>query len=728
MKRPLALIGLTLISVLTVCFYLGSTASLILIITSLAGFAVSLIFTKLRKIKTFAFFFAAVFIGATFFSVYSDFYVKPLSDKYGDNEHSVVATFCEEGIYNNGTYFYEIRTESIDNENVNTKIALHTEEAIICKAGDRISFRSFIGKENFGSYLADGMYLTANIYEFDEYEVIHSDSPSLQKTVINLRDKLRSAFYLELEYDNAAFASAIMLGDDSGFDEDTYSDLRHAGLTHVVVVSGLHLSIITMLYNRTFGKLIKNKYINAASTVLLVMFFLCLTGFGKSSIRAAVMLFVLIASRLFNRISDSVNSLGLAALVLCVPNPYIVGDIGVLLSFSATFGITAFGGKIEKSLNSKLLIKSDKKKIYEKLNKVIKYFIALFACSFTAIMATLPVTVIFFGKVSLVQLLTNLCILPVVQYFIIFASLTAVFHFIPLSGLPEDIFAFATDAIGNFILNTAKWFASFPMSYVKADYRFVVFWVFSYILLFAVAYNVRKQGKGLNLICLGLSFAIFISGMSGHVIANKDTLNLYVFPSKDSYSLVLSKGNGNILIGTSGSKFTYSKIINTLDTLYSKNQLMIVEGGSESFDEKAEIILSKFDYERVLVYDNNSGFVDYSAKDTEQGSEYFGENLWGCVDLYVINKDKSFYTYFSYGGSDVLCLPSEGDVNDIPGIWHNPDILITSGLIDNMDKLKFQKLIVNGTILQQSAVINCFKNRNADVIALSDTVILDIKG
>ena len=108
--------------------------------------------------------------------------------------------------------------------------------------------------------LADKIYI--NAYTYENVEVIEAEQRPLYFHFVKLRQHLRGALYSELHKDTADLASAVLLGDDS-FSDETYEALRRSGLTHMVVVSGLHLSILTMLYSKTFGKLTKNKYINA---------------------------------------------------------------------------------------------------------------------------------------------------------------------------------------------------------------------------------------------------------------------------------------------------------------------------------------------------------------------------------------------------------------------------------------------------------------------------------
>jgi len=112
-------------------------------------------------------------------------------------------------------------------------------------------------------------------------------------------------------------------------------------------------------------------------------------------------IYELIASKLFKREGDSLNFLGFAALLLCLCNPYVVGDVGVLLSFSATFGIVVFSKPLYEFITKRL--KPVRESYYKRINKRLRFFASSFATTFTAVMCTVPVNVLFFGKISLVK-------------------------------------------------------------------------------------------------------------------------------------------------------------------------------------------------------------------------------------------------------------------------------------------------------------------------------------
>lgn len=726
MKRPLALIGLTALLVLAVCFYAHLLVVQILAAVSLAGLILSLSIKKIRKYVSPVVLFAVVLLAAVGFELFSQLYVKPLQNSFGDEEHQIVATLKDEGKYRYGKSFYELQVKTVDGKRENFRIMLSSPENIICDVGDTLSFRGVLNSESYGGYLANRCYLYSSVYSESFVTVEQSEHRPPYYYAVRLRDKIRTAFYMELDYDNASLATAVMLGDNSGFTDDVKDNIRKAGLSHVTVVSGLHLSILTMMYMHTFGRLFKNKYISFTATFLLVLFFLCLTGFGKSSVRAALMLFVLMASRIFNRLGDSVNSLGLAAIVMCLSNPFVVGDIGVLLSYSATFGIVVFAQRLEDFLTKPLADVEESR--CKPINKFLRSTASLFSCTFTAVLATLPVTVMFFGKVSLVQIVSNMVVVPFAQWFMLSASLAAVFHFVPYIEIVTEVFAFIADTIGDIMLGLTKFFASLPMAYVKADYEFVFFWMFSSIALLLLINILRRKGRGLYIIFSVMCVMILISGLLSYVLTGHDAMTMYVYPSYNGQAVILNSSQGNAILACSGKYLSVGHILKELDFMNTEGRLLVAASDDDTASENANNILLEFDYDKVLMYDK---IVENTDSDNVTLCENDGTvvlDLWGKAALTLINAESSVYEHLSYGDTTVLILPTKGDVADIPEKFRNPDVLITSGIIDNMELLDFQTLISNGNDFHKAAVIDFYRGRSGEKIAAEETIIFDIVG
>ncbi len=704
MKRPLALIGLTAMLVLTVCFYADSVWLNWLAGLSAAGFAVSIAVRKLRKKPEFPAFFAVVLISVIGFTMFTEFYVEPIQAEFDGNNAEVTAVLLDEPESYKDKLFYTVKTKTINGENKSIRLVLRTIREVRCEIGDTLKFTAELESADYGEYLADKVYIGAYTYEY--VDVIEAEHRPLYFYIVKLRQNIRSAFYNELEEDPADLASAVLLGDNN-FSTETYEALRCSGLTHIVVVSGLHLSVITLLCSKLFSKWLKNKYINALVTFLFVLFFLCLTGFGKSSIRAAIMLFVLIASKLFKREGDSLNSLGFAAILLCLFNPYVVGDVGVLLSFSATFGIVVFRKPLYIFLTKKL--KPYHESNHKRINKSVRKAAELFATTFTATVCTVPVNILFFGRVSLVQIFANLFVGPLVKWFMLSSALCALFYCISVP-FAAGFFAFFAEILGKAILCIAKLFASIPMAYVKADYGFVILWILAVIIIFATAYFIRRNGKGLHLICIVMSVLVFISGSLGHIIASQNKVTLYVAPAKYGQSVILSSKEGNVLLYSADDAYALAETDQILESLFTEKQLMV-----NSLENTDEYDLALFDYKEVLMYDN------ISKSDCEI-------LLWDKALLRIFERNGAVYTYLFVADTSVLILPSVGDAKDIPEEMRTADVLITSGLIDNIELLSFKTLVSNGNDFKTLAVIDYFRNRSVNTVAVSDTINFDIVG
>ncbi len=726
MKRPLALIGLTALLVLAVCFYADLLVVQILVTLSFAGLIVSLSVKRIRKAVSPLVFFSAVLITVLGFNLFSELYVLPLQNSFDDEEHLVVATLKEEGTYWRGKNFYELKVKSVDGTPRKFKMMLSSPDAIMCEVGDILTFNGVLNSESYGGYLSNRCYLYSSVYSETFVTVEKANHHPPYYYAVKLRDKIRTAFYMELDYDNAALATAVILGDNSGFTDEVKDNIRKAGLSHVTVVSGLHLSIITMMYMKTFGRLFKNKYVSVGVTMMLVLFFLCLTGFGKSSIRAALMLLVLLVSRLFNRQGDSVNSLGLAAIIMCVTNPYVVGDVGVLLSFSATFGIVAFSKGLEGFITKPLPAVEDS--FCKPFNKAVRKIAELFSVTFTAVIATLPVTVMFFGKVSLVQIASNMLVVPFVQWFMIAAAFIAVLHYIPCMGIVTQVFAFICDLLGHIMLSLTGFFASLPMAYVKADYDFVLFWIFASVALFLLIHVLRRNGRGLYIICGILSVMIFISGILAYGITGNDAMTMHIYPAYNGQAVILNSSQGNVILACSGKYFDSGYILRELELMDTDGRILIASSQDNTAFENAADILLEFDYDRVLMYDNAKGISEF------ENVTYCGNDgttvidLWNMANLIVVSKGDAVYEYLEYGETSVLILPTKGDVSDVPERFRNPDVLITSGLIDNMELLSFETLIANGKSFHKAAVIDFYRFREGRKLALDKTITFDIVG
>ena len=114
--------------------------------------------------------------------------------------------------------------------------------------------------------------------------------------------------------EEGAFAAALLTGDTSGLGETVVDGARATGLSHILAVSGLHLSILNGFLLVLFGKLRMNKWAANIVCILFTLGFMAVAAFTPSVLRAGIMSIILFIGRLAGREPDTLNSLGIAAV------------------------------------------------------------------------------------------------------------------------------------------------------------------------------------------------------------------------------------------------------------------------------------------------------------------------------------------------------------------------------------------------------------------------------
>ena len=161
----------------------------------------------------------------------------------------------------------------------------------------------------------------------------------LEEFLSQLRYESEVLFRKLLGEKNGATASAMVLGRKKGMDSEVKALYQGAGISHLLAISGLHLSLIGA---GLFGLLKKVRLpvaLSAGISTWILIVYAQLTGMSISTRRALVMFLLFLAAGLLKRTPDLPTSLAVAALLLLVPKPQRILDAGFQLSFSAVLGI-----------------------------------------------------------------------------------------------------------------------------------------------------------------------------------------------------------------------------------------------------------------------------------------------------------------------------------------------------------------------------------------------------
>lgn len=254
---------------------------------------------------------------------------------------------------------------------------------------------------------------------FAEIEIIGRRDSVVER----VRGRFFAGLYSALPEPQASLGLGFLVGARSLLPEALTRELTTTGLTHIVAVSGYNLTILVDAMRRVLAK--RSKYLTTTSSLALIGIFIAITGFSASIVRAAIVSILTLWAWYFGRTIRPFVLLITAATISAMWQPlYFWTDLGWYLSFLAFFGILIVAPTITKRL-----YRSRKPRLVPQI--IIE--------TSSAQLMTLPLIAYVFGELSVVALLANLVILPLVPIAMLFTA---------VAGLA-----------GMFVADIAGWFA-----------------------------------------------------------------------------------------------------------------------------------------------------------------------------------------------------------------------------------------------------------------------------
>jgi len=281
---------------------------------------------------------------------------------------------------------------------------------------------------------------------------------ALARNLAEARLNLQHSLERSLPEPEASLGAGIAFGRDGNLPDDLYGDFRTTGLAHIVAVSGSNVTLVTALTFLLTVPLFGRRWalLPAAFTVGS---YLLIAGLSLSVLRAGVMAGVFLFGTYLGRQQSALAALGVAAIGLTAWSPAVARDLGFQLSLSATAGLVVFGPWIRWALRWVV--------DHTSLRTLIPGLaVDVAALTLSATVATLPITWVNFGQVSLVGPLANIVIEPAFVLAFWLSAGTAVAGLLSASaGQGFGILAYYPLA---FTTSVAHWAASLPLAAVPA--------------------------------------------------------------------------------------------------------------------------------------------------------------------------------------------------------------------------------------------------------------------
>ena len=270
----------------------------------------------------------------------------------------------------------------------------------------------------------------------------------------------------------------IILGNTENITDETKDAFSGSSLSHLLAVSGAHISYIVLGLTTFFRKLRIPKKINYILTAILLILYLFVIDFTASATRAVIMTIFLLLQIVFCRKQDLATTISFSLCIILLENPYKILDVGLLLSYLGTLGIIIIFNKI----------KSKDKKMMDKLKDMC-------ILTISAQVLILPVMAICFNTISFTFIISNLIASIIIGPIIIFGFILILISFFSMHI--SKIFAKPYIVLLKVLINVANYSSMIPISriYVRTPYIISIILYYLFIAILIIIFEIQKSNR-----------------------------------------------------------------------------------------------------------------------------------------------------------------------------------------------------------------------------------------
>ncbi len=273
-----------------------------------------------------------------------------------------------------------------------------------------------------------------------------------------LRNRLSSLYSsADIDGDNLAILSALTLGDKSMLTKSVKENYSKAGASHILALSGLHLSIIYTLLTLLLWRKNNKKWWRVPTNIFIlttIWGYVFLVGAPVSAVRSAIMLTIYNIVNISQRNTEAMNSLSLAAFIILLFSPLSIFDIGFQMSFVAVASILLLHKPIYIALETKRM----------KGNALFKWTTDMISVSLAAQIGTAPIVAYYFGRFSCYFLLSNFISVPLAIILLYCAAAMFIVGWIPVL---QYIISIIMNATVNIMNRSLDILAKLPFSSIE---------------------------------------------------------------------------------------------------------------------------------------------------------------------------------------------------------------------------------------------------------------------
>lgn len=386
--------------------------------------------------------------------------------------------------------------------------------------------------DHFRTGYAQNMHRKGIFYETvvpSENVIVTGHTRTFGGTAVMLRERLETLIEkTSLSKQTQNFLITVLLGDRSYLDEASRNLFADAGISHILALSGMHIAIICglllwILFPLNFFGLYK---LRLGLSALAMFGYAFLTGWNPSTVRASLMLALLVTCIIIERKNTAWNSLLGATLIILIFSPEAIADVGLQLSFVSVASLIFFANRLNP---------------FSRHEHPLLFKISAFAiASLVAVCGTWCLSAYYFGSVPVMFLPANILIVPCLPVYLFLAIIYLFLHginieFSILGQLLDTVRSGATGLIGQF---TSGGSSSIDFSPTLLT---LVLWI---VFIAIAAMIVNGHRKKIYHISCGISLTLFVVSVA-FPLSSAETTDSFIVQHGIGPVTIAMNNNGN---------------------------------------------------------------------------------------------------------------------------------------------------------------------------------------
>ena len=699
----MAVLGGAFFLTLFVLSVLPQRAAIPLMVVSALLLAVTLLVRSFRRHARAPLVFGAVLAACALVQLCTATVFRPIAALHGKSVRITASLADLPRAYNEESYYYELRTRSVDGAPMRCRIGFWSAEDMQWTPSQIVSFTARV----YASDAPDATGVWLRMFGVEELTVTDA-RPDVFARMLEARRYTIDTLLQAAPGPAGAVLAAMVTGDRTHIPADIYAHMRNCGIVHIFSVSGFHLSVFSMLLYQFLERRRVPRFAAVLPSIMLVLFLMAVTGFSASCVRAGIMLLTLLFGRLFFWQSDAINSLGVSLLIMGFISPFCAGDVGLQLSVLGALGsilASPFAGRLSRKIRVRPLF------LRRALQAVLET-IVLSACIHA--MTLVPVA-LHYDTLSVISPIANAAILFAAEWAMIGAALSVLFSVISPLYFVFRALSFLAGLLARYCIAASGFLGGLPFCVVRFDRAALCLWAAGTLTVIALALLLRIGSRRRVVTVAALSLSMLLSCAIFRAWSVRDSVFVTAF-DVGNHSAVLVQSRGETALIGCGGVDTAQRILRYTDDV---DWLLLPRISPTECSGASELIRSVPCHEIWAP----------ARRPAVEGAFFFGQAEVRKTGTRQVGAVRAEYigganaaVYLTAHGKSMLLLFSPGcDLARIPSAWQNADIVYVRGdLPPALEAEKIGLVLLSRSAAQGDPIPRAIRRSGTLVVSTAD--------